>query len=181
MADEKKKDGKNGVLIAVAGVATLGGLAGIGYAYENGLIKLNSGKNKPIVGTYIEVNEGSQVYRTITDAINETNGKTPYYNSSISREVITAYYQVDGAFVKIEMKEDYQQKEKEILDKNGLLVGILTTVDFETKSPEAYYNASSIKSNVKETQESSQDSKQESKQEPERKIQKQKVKKINIC
>lgn len=140
LEEKEKKLLKKTTAITLA----IGACVGIDLALEKELITIDK-KDKPIVGNFIELQRGSKVYTTITDTINKTNGKEAYYDSSLEREVITAYYQLEDQFVRIDINDNYKQKEQEIINKNGQLVGILTTIDLENQTPEAFYNASDIK------------------------------------
>lgn len=140
LEEKEKKLLKKTTAITLA----IGACVGIDLALEKELITIDK-KDKPIVGNTIELQKDSKVYTTITDTINKTNGKEAYYDSSLEREVITAYYQLEDQFIRIDINDNYQQKEQEIINKNGKLVGILTTIDLENQTPEAFYNASDIK------------------------------------
>ena len=43
------------------------------------------------------------------------------------------------------MKDDHKTKEQQIIEQDGVLIGVITTVDFQNKVPEAYYRIDDIK------------------------------------
>lgn len=98
-----------------------------------------------IVSKKILIKEGSPVYGTLTDTINENNKRTPYYDESLERYVMTAFYECNNQFIRIDMEKNFREKETEIINNNGKLVAVLTTVDPNTRELEAFYNAKNIK------------------------------------
>lgn len=101
--------------------------------------------DQPLIGKTIQLDEGTLAYSNITDAINKTNGQTAYYDAQCERQVISAFYQFEGELIRVDMKDDYSEMEQNIIDGDGKIVGVLTTIDLENKIPEAFYSASDIK------------------------------------
>ena len=100
---------------------------------------------KVLTGRKVKINEDATVYSNITDLINEQNGKDSYYDSSYDRLVISTFYKLDGQLIRVDMKGDYKAKEQRIIDQNGVLIGVITTIDFENKIPEAFYKIEDFK------------------------------------
>ena len=161
MAEEKKKENKKPnpaekiIKFVLASVFSVGGCYFLSTLDENVIktetlfsTEIYTREGNPIVGRKIQIKEGSPVYGTVTDAINETNRRTPYYSADEERYVMSAFYQYNNEFIRIDMN-DYTINENEILTKNGKLVAVLTTVNPETKEQEAYYSAEDIKVSTK--------------------------------
>ena len=100
---------------------------------------------KTILGTTIKLDKDAIVYSSIEDMIKNTNPQTPYYNTEIDRLVITAFYNVNGEYIRVDMKGDYKTKEQQIIDKNGILIGVITTIDYDKQTPEAFYKKEDFK------------------------------------
>ena len=141
MADEKKsKSNFRGYL--TCGLITFAATYGL-MLYE--VNSSDNSNNKILTGKVIYLDDDAVVYNNLTDMVNCTNGKNGYYDTCYERLVISTFYQVDGNFVRVDMIGNYKEKEQQIIDNNGFVVGVITTVDFENKTPEAYYNISDLK------------------------------------
>ena len=101
-------------------------------------IYTDTGK-KRILGTTIKLDSDATVYSTVEDMMKNKNPKTPYYDIELDRLVITAFYNIEGEYIRIDMKGDYETKEQEIIEKNGTLIGVITTIDYQKQTPEAFY------------------------------------------
>lgn len=157
MAEEKKKADTTQKIVKfiLASVFSVGGCYFLSTLDKNVIetkelfsTETYTKEGNPVVGRKIQIKEGSPVYGTVTDAINETNRRTPYYSADEERYVMSAFYQYNNEFIRIDMN-DYTINENEILTKNGKLVAVLTTVNPETKEQEAYYSAEDIKVSTK--------------------------------
>ena len=58
---------------------------------------------------------------------------------------MAAYYEYNNVFIRVDMEKNFREKETEIINNNGKLVAVLTTVDPNTRELEAFYNAKNIK------------------------------------
>jgi hypothetical protein len=95
---------------------------------------------KVLTGKKIKIDNDATVYSNLSDMINEKNGKENHFDSSYDRLVISTFYKLDGEYIRVDMTGDYETKEQQIIDQDGILVGVITTIDFVNKTPEAYYN-----------------------------------------
>lgn len=149
MADEKKEEGigyriTKTLIIGYSVICTI--------SITNELIKYAqlhpptpyAEDEKPITGTKVRVESDALVYSSLYDAINLSNGKTKYYDSNKERLIITSFYEVDGEYIRIDMKDNYKELEQQIIDKEGKLLAVITTVDLEKKTPEAFYNPNDL-------------------------------------
>lgn len=98
-----------------------------------------------LTGKKVKIDDDATVYTNLTDMINEENGKSAYYDSSYERLVISTFYQLDGNYIRVDMQGNYKEKEQQIIDNDGVLIGIITTVDFKNKTPEAFYKTNDFK------------------------------------
>lgn len=104
----------------------------------------------PITGKVVELDYNATVYDNLTDMVKRTNGKEGYYDTSSDRLVISTFYNVNGNFVRVNMEGNYTEYEQQLIDNNGFIVGVITTVDFINKTPEAFYNISDLKVKAKQ-------------------------------
>lgn len=157
MADKKTKETLLKIYVGL--LTSISAVAVVKYYLEDHGIETTtyvSFDDQPLIGKNIQLDEGTLAYSNITDAINKTNGQTAYYDEKYERQVITAFYQFEGEIIRVDMKDDYNEKEQKIINGDGKIVGVITTIDLENKLPEAFYNASDIKllkyvKNIKKT------------------------------
>lgn len=151
MAEEKQKGKTKGILkFTLAAVLSIAGCYTLSEIEKqknekpkfSNVIYDTEGEN--IISKKILIKNDSPVYATLTDAINETNKKTPYYDNNTERYVITAFYEFNNQLIRIDIEDNYTSREKEIINQNGKLVAVITTTDPNTREIEAFYNAKNI-------------------------------------
>lgn len=114
------------------------------YALTNnnlntGNVVIKENKTQEIV--YIQ--EGANVYKTLNDALCETNGTASYYDTSQQRFVLSTFYEYNGEYTRINMAdEDYINNTTVILENGGTIACYLTSID--GINPEGFYPANCV-------------------------------------
>ena len=145
MADNKKQSYK-----ALKTFACLCGVAAFGQIIEEAERTIQTDK-QPIVGKEVVLNYNAPAYPTIYDAINGTNKKERCFDEKCERQVIAAFYEFNEKIIKIDMYGNYTLEEQKIIDSNGKIVGVITTVDLDKKTPEAFYSANDVQRKLDKT------------------------------
>lgn len=156
MADEKKptenkKKSLDAATIIAIGTVGFCSLAALYCEYgdninQNIYIKDST---KKINAIYIE--EDALVYGTLTNALTQKNGMRSCYDSAQQRFILSAFYECNNEFIRININDaDYNSKQNELIENGGEIVCYITTIDGNT--PEGFYRAEDIKNNVKQNQ-----------------------------
>lgn len=143
MAEKNQKQIKKEELLTLLLIPpTILGIAKIAQEAEKNNNKTYK-NNVPIVGNYILISHKAHIYENLENAINKNNPRIPYYSFEEERQIISAFYQINGNYKRVNINEDYENNENEIINNGGELIAVLT-VDPSGKEIEGYYSIEDI-------------------------------------